>query len=205
MTAQETRKQQRWLMLEKFYELADGASERTIIDMWAVGDQLGFDRRTTATTYDYLQDEGLLKAMTLGGGAAITHQGVKEVEDARDVPDRPTDHFPAGIIHITNSHNVNIGSDNTFTQSSGAENSAPLDQLRDQLRALDRGRDSAETSRFIMAISSPALQKSEIAQAAELLAAKGEPWKSALRHFATRASSSGANEVAVKSIEYALQ
>jgi hypothetical protein len=56
------------------------------VDMWEVGNELGWDRETTETTYDYLQGEGLLKAMTLGGGATITHDGPKEVEKAEEHP-----------------------------------------------------------------------------------------------------------------------
>lgn len=100
MTTIDERKKSRWLMLRKFYELANGRADDEIIDMWEVGKQLGWDRETTEVTYDYLQGEGLLKAMTLGGGATITHQGVKEVEKAEEHPQEPTLHFPAFIVDI---------------------------------------------------------------------------------------------------------
>jgi len=90
-------------MLRKFYELANGHADYEIIDMWEVGEELGWDRGTTEATYDYLQGEGLLKAMTLGGGATITHEGVKEVKKAEEHPQEPTLHFPAFIVNITGS------------------------------------------------------------------------------------------------------
>jgi hypothetical protein len=100
MTILEERKKNRWLMLRKFYELAKGHADYEIVDMWEVGNELGWDRETTEVTYDYLQGEGLLKAMTLGGGATITHEGVKEVEKAEEHPQEPTLHFPAFIVNI---------------------------------------------------------------------------------------------------------
>jgi hypothetical protein len=87
------KKKNRWLMLKKFYEIANGQPNQ-IINMWEVGEKLGWDRETTNATYDYLQGERLLKAMTLGGGATITHEGVKEVEKAEAYPEKPTLHFP---------------------------------------------------------------------------------------------------------------
>jgi hypothetical protein len=101
MTTIEERKKNRWLMLQKFYELAKGHAGYDPINMWEVGEQLGWDRETTEATYDYLQGEGLLNATTLGGGATITHEGVKEVEKAEEHPQEPTLHFPAFIVNIT--------------------------------------------------------------------------------------------------------
>ena len=99
MTSLEEKKKNRWLMLRKFYEIANGQSDH-IISMWEVGEQLGWDRETTNTTYDYLEGERLLKAMTLGGGATITHEGIKEVEEAEEHPEMPTLHFPRMIVYI---------------------------------------------------------------------------------------------------------
>lgn len=102
MNLLEEKRRNRWLMLRKFYEITGGRSDAYIVDMWDVGEQLGWKRETTETTYDYLEGEGLLKAMTLGGGATITHQGVREVEDAESNPNEPTLHFPRFIINFNN-------------------------------------------------------------------------------------------------------
>jgi hypothetical protein len=66
MTNLEERRRNRWLMLNKFYELAEGTSGGHIINMWDVGKELGWDAETTEAAYDYLEGEGLLKAMSLG-------------------------------------------------------------------------------------------------------------------------------------------
>lgn len=88
-------------MLRKFYEITRGHAGHYNINLWEVGKDLGLDRDTTAATYDYLRGEGLLKSMTIGGGATITHEGVKEVENAEENPQEPTMHFPAFIVNIT--------------------------------------------------------------------------------------------------------
>jgi hypothetical protein len=112
----EKRQENRWLMLHQFYEITGGRLNR-IVDIWEVGNFLGWDRDITATTFDYLLGEGLLEAMTLGGGASITHQGVKEVEAAMEHPGKPTLHFPSSVVNFNktimnntyNQNNVGIG------------------------------------------------------------------------------------------------
>jgi hypothetical protein len=106
MTTLEEKKKNRWLMLRKFYEKANGQSDYNIINMWEVGKDLGWDRETTNATFDYLQGERLLKAMTLGGGAAITHEGVKEVEQAEEYPEKPTLHFPPLIVYVGDTYTI---------------------------------------------------------------------------------------------------
>jgi hypothetical protein len=98
-TILEERQKNRWLMLHKVYELTGGLSEKYIINMYAVGEQLGWTREKTEAAFDYLRGEGLLKIMTFGGGITLTHQGVREIEEAKESPEKPTLHFPP---HITN-------------------------------------------------------------------------------------------------------
>lgn len=120
MTALEEKKKYRWQMLRKFYEITDGQAGRHIISMWDVGKELGWGRETTTATYDYLQGERLLKGMTIGGGATITHEGVKEVEQAEDHPDQPTQHFPPNIIiygNYTNGDVISVGQGNAFARN----------------------------------------------------------------------------------------
>ena len=44
--------------LKRLYELSDGA-ETKFINMWEIGDQLGFDRDLTISIAQYLKGEGL--------------------------------------------------------------------------------------------------------------------------------------------------
>ena len=58
-----------------------------------IGKELGFDREETNSITQYLQEEGLIRFLTLDGGIAITHAGVVEVEDALSTPNKATQHF----------------------------------------------------------------------------------------------------------------
>jgi hypothetical protein len=147
MTTLEEKKKNRWLMLKKFYEICNGQSNTYIVDMWEVGQELGWDRETTSATYDYLEGERLLKAMTLGGGATITHHGVKEVEQAEEFPEKPTLHFPPMIVNIMrDSYTVNqagavgpnaYAHDMNFKQiGNKIEKSVDLEQLANELSRL---------------------------------------------------------------------
>jgi hypothetical protein len=65
--------------LKRLYELSDGA-ETKFINMWEIGDQLGFDRDLTISIAQYLKGEGLIEFRALGGIISITHYGIKEAE-----------------------------------------------------------------------------------------------------------------------------
>jgi hypothetical protein len=60
-------------MLQKVYDITEGRSERYSVNMYVVGEQLGWDREKTEATYDYLRGEGLLKMMNFGGNIVLTH------------------------------------------------------------------------------------------------------------------------------------
>jgi hypothetical protein len=76
----EERQKNRWLLLRKIHEIAEGGSEKDSINVYRVGEQLGWNLAETEATFDYLHGEGLLQGVTVGGGIKITHQGIQEVE-----------------------------------------------------------------------------------------------------------------------------
>lgn len=106
MTSLNEKIQNRWLMLHEYYALSNGRSNTHIISMWDVGRRLGWEREKTLAAYEYLEGEGLLVARTLGGGAAITHAGVKEVELTETEPHKPTLYFPPNIIYYADNRNL---------------------------------------------------------------------------------------------------
>ncbi|WP_310485803.1 hypothetical protein [Chamaesiphon sp. VAR_48_metabat_403] len=114
----EERQKNRWLMLQKIYEITGGRSERCSINMYVVGEKLGWDREKTEATYDYLRGEGLLKMMNFGGNMVLTHQGVREVEEAAANPEKPTLHFPANVMNIYGDH---IGGDKVMGDKIGTQ------------------------------------------------------------------------------------
>lgn len=108
-----TKQKNRFMLLHKLYDVTGGVAERKIIDIAALGVELGMSKDLAFDTFEYLKGEGLVKWMTLGGGGAITHWGLKEVEDALD--EKPTAHFPANIVVLTNSPNSSIVTGNVTT------------------------------------------------------------------------------------------
>jgi hypothetical protein len=62
-----------------------------------LGSQLGFPPVETEQIVRYLCEEGLIGRVS--GTVYILHAGIKEVEDALTKPDRPTEHFAAGVIN----------------------------------------------------------------------------------------------------------
>lgn len=96
-------KKERFDFLNKVYESVKGSTSY-MVNMWDVGNELNFSREQTHSIFNYLNDEGLVEPMALGGGMAITHYGIKEIEEAFSEPDKPTEHF----LPINN-YNINIG------------------------------------------------------------------------------------------------
>lgn len=105
-TSLEEKRKNRFLLLQKLYETSNGVAEKQIIDIRKAGEEIGMGADVALDTFEYLKGEGLTKWMTLGGGGSITHWGIKEVEDALDR--KPTAHFPANIVILTNSPGANV-------------------------------------------------------------------------------------------------
>jgi hypothetical protein len=97
----EMKRKQRFEFMNELYKVTNG-SEMTHVDMAEIGMGLGFTKDECLLTVEYLEGEGLLKYVSLGGWIGITHLGVLEVESALQNPEKPTDHFPPAqnIIHI---------------------------------------------------------------------------------------------------------
>lgn len=102
LTPLDQKKQQRLLFMSALYEKTDGSTD-LVLNMWELGDELGWERPTTSRTVDYLEAEGLLEFAAMGGEIAITHAGVVEVEQSLSTPEAPTEHFPpAATVNILN-------------------------------------------------------------------------------------------------------
>jgi len=92
----------RFQFLSRLYE-GTGGNQYASMNMWEIGNILGFSRDVTGLIVQYLEGEGLIKYSTLGGGIRITHRGVVQIEKARSEPDKPTQYFPAvNIINVNN-------------------------------------------------------------------------------------------------------
>jgi hypothetical protein len=92
----EEKKAQRLTYMNALYDATDGSTSAAV-DMWELGQGLGWDRPTIDRTVEYLDAEDLLTFVAMGGAISITHRGVVEVEQSRSHPEAPTEHFPATV------------------------------------------------------------------------------------------------------------
>lgn len=112
-----------------------GGSQAVFKNMWDIGEKIGTGGQSSIETLNivnWLVGERLIEHKYIGGGIALTHHGIKEVQNARRHPERPTDHFPTQIanfvINYGNMHNSSIqqgtsNSDQTVINRSLVENS----------------------------------------------------------------------------------
>ncbi|MRW90081.1 hypothetical protein GJ699_08810 [Duganella sp. FT80W] len=84
----------RFRLMRKLYEINDGIAEHRGADLFAVGKELKMGDIVTIDTFDFLEDEGLVKWIAIGE-ISITQRGVRAVETALD--HRITAYFPADI------------------------------------------------------------------------------------------------------------
>jgi hypothetical protein len=90
-------KTKRFQFLHELYEETGGTKWKTSTKE-DIGKKIGLDISETNGIVDYLADEGLVSTTKTSIG--ISHAGIKEVEEAMEHPDKPTDHFPVNIIHV---------------------------------------------------------------------------------------------------------
>jgi hypothetical protein len=80
-----------------------------MVNMWELGEELGFDRSLTSNIVDYLTGEYLIEPRALGGGIIITHNGIVKIEELHNNPEKSTEHFSSiNVIHIENMSNSAI-------------------------------------------------------------------------------------------------
>ena len=108
-------KTKRFRFLHRLYEESEGQENR-FFSMFPLGADLKFDPNLTSAIAAYLKQEGLIRKEDLGSlsgrSVAITHAGIKEVENAKENPNRSTTHFsPQSInytINVQNSPNAQV-------------------------------------------------------------------------------------------------
>ena len=95
MTDIQEREKQRFQLLKTLYDKSE-SDTFTDYNLYEIGEELGWDKQTTELAVYYLIQERLIDPL-MGGHASISHQGVKEIEHALTVPEKPTTYFPAVI------------------------------------------------------------------------------------------------------------
>jgi hypothetical protein len=131
------KKERRFKMQKKIYDIT-GGDEDKFVEMWKIGEELGFDRATTEQTTQYLAAEGLIAFLGLGGIIGITHYGIKQMEQALEHPDQPSRYFPpVNIINIGSMSNSQIQQgaiQSTQVQSVNVESVAGVKEFIDKLK-----------------------------------------------------------------------
>lgn len=172
----EQERKDRFRFLHRLWDVTEG-DEYKCPNMFAIGNALGFDRQKTERVYQYLNGEGLAESKALGGVIGITHDGIREVENALSQPEEPTHYFPAVNV-------ISIGSmsKSTIQQASpGAvqqvkleeaevqETRALVQEIKSQLDQFelspeDRQQVEAEVSTIEAQLGSPKPRRTAIAE-----------------------------------------
>jgi hypothetical protein len=97
----------RYTVLRALYD-ATGGDESSFFDDDALAHRTGLGREEVANALDYLADEGLVNAL-IGGQVALTHEGIREVEQASARPAKGTAHFPPASITFHQTFNAPVG------------------------------------------------------------------------------------------------
>jgi len=123
-------KRKRFQFLNHMYEITGGSS-RKFVNMFELGTELGFEQKEVSNIVQYLKGEHLVEHKTLGGGIAITHYGVKEVEEALSNPESSTTYFPpVNIIQIHHMEGSQIQQGNVNSSQTGAFNLTKAEDIK---------------------------------------------------------------------------
>lgn len=94
----------RFAFLHRLWQLS-GGSESAYLPWQQLGNELGFDETKTVRIVQFLRGEGLIRFGSVGMHVIlISHQGVREVEEALATPEKPTHFFPA--LNVINVHTM---------------------------------------------------------------------------------------------------
>ncbi|ESA34036.1 multi- copper enzyme maturation abc-type transport system permease component-like protein [Leptolyngbya sp. Heron Island J] len=90
----------RLYLLEKIYD-ESGGDENCPVGTQHIARELGWDFNDLDRAMQYLKGDGLISYKNFLDNAKITHLGIKEIENARTNPDKPTEHFPPfNLIYV---------------------------------------------------------------------------------------------------------
>lgn len=96
-------KERRFNYLHLLWEKTDG-NIRARENMDELGEYLGYSKQETEKIVQYLVDEYLVKYAGMSKLLEITHEGIKEIEEALSHPEAPTHYFPP--VNIINIHHM---------------------------------------------------------------------------------------------------
>jgi hypothetical protein len=125
-------REKRFRILNRLYEVSSG-NQFVHVNVWDLGKEIGISHEDTNVITQYLEGEGLLEGVAMGGGIAITHYGVKQVEEALSAPTRPTRYFPP-VLNIINIHRM----EGSQIQQGNIDSNQIMQPTQAGLESLDR-------------------------------------------------------------------
>ncbi|HRR92025.1 MAG TPA: hypothetical protein P5253_07115, partial [bacterium] len=144
MNEVEEMKKKRFQFLYRLYKLT-GGDEFKEEDMFKIGKELGFDKDLTDKIVQYLKGEGLIEFLAMGGMIRITHQGIREVEEALSKSDTLTEHFPPiNIISIGQMTNSQIQQANTESTQIASFSGDRGEKLIEFIQLLEESKDKLD-------------------------------------------------------------
>lgn len=98
-TAQRIQERQahRYRLLRQLYDKVDGVIGVSV-PFSELSEDAGLNENDADAALDYLSQEGLVSLDSFGPMVSITHQGIVEVEQSINKPERSTEHFSNQII-----------------------------------------------------------------------------------------------------------
>lgn len=133
----EEMKVKRYKFLKKLYELT-GGDELDFQEIDDLGSDLGFEGDMTEKVAQYLNGEGLIKFVAIGGTICITHWGVVAIEKSVAEPEKPTEYFPSvNIISIEKMSNSQIQQASLGGTQIVTIEESKFDQVKEVIRSLN--------------------------------------------------------------------
>ncbi|MGR3309885.1 MAG: hypothetical protein ACUZ77_03840 [Candidatus Brocadiales bacterium] len=132
----EEMKKKRFQFLKKLYEMTEGDRYKSFVK-YQIGEGLDFDKELTDKITQYLNGEELINFPVIGGYVAISHEGIREVEEALSNPDEPTSHFPPiNIIYVGTMTNSQIQLNSPEATQIVTIDGDKLEELKDLIQSL---------------------------------------------------------------------
>ena len=131
MTPIDIKRANRFRFLQALYEATDGNPTR-YVSRHELGESIGLTEEETSDAFHFLRREGLIRLIGGRGVIVIEHEGVRQIENALQQPDHPTEYFPpVNIINIQSMHGSQIVQGSTQTTITNQPVTAPdIEDLR---------------------------------------------------------------------------
>jgi len=145
----EQKQKNRFLFLKKVYEFVKAKTNVGISNISCLGTELNFSQDETEDIINYLIQERLIEYA--GMNIALTHSGLKEVEEILTNPSKATEHFsPINIVNNT----INIDSMNHSSLQQSTKNSiinsyfdnTKINELNDIIKEVKNIQDTLDIS-----------------------------------------------------------